>query len=101
MSNRKSNEPSLSVLSFTLRHPEIWPKTFHGWGFSNCATCAMGLAQALWPQSIYEPSVSTMERVFELRGPAGPNIFCYRPNDITNISAEMVADRIDEYLKCH
>lgn len=38
-----SIEPSLSMLSHFLRDKDLWPKGFI-WDYSNCNTCAMGLA---------------------------------------------------------
>lgn len=38
-----SIEPSLSMLSHFLRDKDLWPKGFI-WDYSNCTTCAMGLA---------------------------------------------------------
>lgn len=41
------NKPSLTALSYVLRHPEMWPAGFT-WDYTYCESCAMGLAHRLW-----------------------------------------------------
>lgn len=97
MSNRQNN-PSIGVLSFTLRHKELWPASFH-WNYGACSTCAMGLASELWPQTIFEVSNVAMRKAFDLTEQQAQIIF----GDVGDIkrcshddvTPEMVADVID------
>lgn len=112
--------PSLEGLSWMLRHPEKWPKTFE-WYYGNCRTCAMGLANKLWGLTESESLVEYMrvmpkalgihgrsaERIF--LGRYGKHIASWVPigvdprtgeeyGDSRFITPEMVADEIDAYL---
>ncbi len=100
------SKPSLTALSYLLRHQEKWPLGFR-WDYSYCDQCAMGLARTLWERD-YDPysdqiryaesymrgtfglSIETIEEIFE-GGAWGEKI-------LETVTPEMVADRIDKFL---
>lgn len=51
--------PSLEGLAYLLRHPEKWPEGFV-WDYSDCHTCAVGLAMQL--HDISGPGDETVSR---------------------------------------
>lgn len=90
------DKPSLRALSYALRHQELWPKDFK-WAFHDCTTCAMGLAGRLWKTI---PLLSYMEGAFGMDYQSAKDIFGgwgYMLS-LPEITPEMVADKIDEYL---
>lgn len=113
------NKPDLQNLAYVLRHPETWPKRFV-WDFSYCATCAMGLARALWTEVQFangqnRAAVSAMAREFAMPFTQAQLIFggdAYgiltkskghlwwkrRFHDWSSVTPEMVADQIDAYV---
>lgn len=66
-----SNKPSLVALSYSLRHPETWPQDFV-WDYSSCATCAVGLALRLWPETLVLPDTQRMQITWIAREMALP-----------------------------
>jgi hypothetical protein len=102
MSNRKniSNQPSLRTLSFVLRHSELWPAGFE-WYYGSCHTCAMGLARRLWDERVKQPTLVCMMEVFGINSRAAGQIFCSAYDRWSDITPEMVADRIDSILPTH
>jgi len=97
-------EPSLKNLSHILRHRELWPKG-QGWDYSNCVDCAMGLAHALWNEVIEYPGSHAMAGAFGMPQSVACRIFggneplkTYGTAYYHNITPEMVAEKIDEYL---
>jgi hypothetical protein len=105
MSNREHGEPSLRVLSFTLRHRELWPKDFQHWNYAACDTCAMGLARDLWPEQIRDANSQDMMQAFGLNSCQASDIFMllgsHHAGGAGNmgVSPEAVADKIDELLE--
>jgi len=113
------DKPSLHALSYALRHPDTWPAGFV-WDFSNCTTCAMGLAHQLWNQipngGGAKASVSGAARSFALPYAEAKAIFLGSAEwmpfktmkagwlrtktvcDMDAVTPEMVADQIDKYL---
>ena len=114
------NRPSLHALSYVLRQPHMWPRNFH-WNYSNCETCAMGLAHLLWhsiPSATQEDGASIMAREFAIPFGISRSIFLggtWTPIKIEvtgalwwkqeihsynfeRVTPEMVADQIDAYL---
>lgn len=116
------DKPSLENLSYVLRHPDAWPEGFV-WDFSDCETCAMGLARGLWdkidfPVDSYDANkhaVSAVARAFAMPYAKAKNVFMGDSFDVpfktegtwwwktsypdwSDITPEMVADQIDEYL---
>lgn len=100
-------KPSLEALSYSLRHCEMWPAGF-GWDYSECHTCAMGLAINLWnlrehsTRLFWLTGCEIMQGAFNIPKKPADNIFCLanearglRESDVT---PEMVADDIDAYL---
>lgn len=117
---RDLDKPSLNGLSYALRHPDTWPKGFY-WDYSECETCAMGLAHRLWsviPETTPDDGPSVMAREFALPYAVSKSIFVggkWTPIEIEetgtlwwkkretsfsfrSVTPEMVADQIDIYL---
>lgn len=100
MKNDQVVKPSLQVLSYMLRHKELWPDGFE-WAFHDCQRCAMGLAWKLWPKHIAMPTKTEMVRVMGMPFDDAKAIFggwAFSHRDVEIISPELVADKIDEYL---
>jgi hypothetical protein len=116
------DKPSLVGLSYALRHPELWPPNFY-WNYESCSQCAMGLAHALWRQSIPRANglngASIMANRFAMPFTDARNIFMGQgewcptqtiaegrlwwkreitESDYRAVTPEMVADQIDAYL---
>ena len=94
------SQSPLRTLSHLLRHRELWPKHFQ-WDFKYCPSCAIGLAQRA---GLGHPHRDLPE---DVRG----DIFCRattkrvrfllfftRPARTHEVTPEMVADQIDDYL---
>lgn len=77
--SRLTDRPSLTALSYALRHPGTWPKDFV-WDYSDCTTCAIGLAPVLEERKKWSLK---KERLYQFH----------------LISPDDVADAIDLYLK--
>lgn len=95
--------PSLEALSFLLRHKEMWPRDF-AWNYAGCSSCAMGLAHQLW-EEMMAPDSLEMSRVFDMPLSRSIQIFggtnlcaAYEVLDYGEVTPEMVADKIDQYL---
>jgi hypothetical protein len=91
-------DKSLSGLSYALRHPETWPPGFE-FDYIHDKTCAMGLAYRVG--MIDEPHAEAMMRAFGIRRHCDAfTMFCsgYGCTRKSEITADMVADRIDAYL---
>ena len=87
---------SLRGLSYALRHPETWPTGFK-WKFVDCHRCAMGLAAEL--AMVERPTPAAMARAFVMSDREADKIFCgYSARHCGVITADEVADRIDDYL---
>src|SRR5258706_15803969 len=101
------DKPSLTALSYLLRHQEQWPTGFV-WNYAWCDKCAMGLARTLWKRdfitnddnieqaeifmmSTFGLGIETIEDIFENEDYPG----------MSKITPEMVADKIDTYLAKH
>jgi len=96
MSRRDTATPSLSALSFILRHPELWPDGFE-FDWANCRTCAMGLAASIWGDE-RNHFVQDIKRLFRIPLLEAEEIFC-RWTDQRNPTPADIADRIDKYLE--
>ena len=105
------NKPSLQNLSYVLRHPDTWPEGF-AWRYTDCESCAMGLAHQLWkeiPQGNSCNGASIMARTFAMpyseaneifmRGRGSPRVAFIGPRDLRRQTPERVADAIDAYLR--
>ena len=98
MSKRQDvGKPSLRALSFMLRNEETWPAGFV-WNFRNCHRCAMGLAHVVWKDHVHTPSCGDMSDVFSLGPGIAMALFTGGFSEGHEISPEIVADRIDNYL---
>lgn len=103
--------PSLENLSHILRNRDLWPEGFY-WNFKHCDSCAIGMMNKLWGHAYPEVAV----RVFEdMPGETESRIFYNsfskphvrigwfglfkRDRHHEEVTPEMVADQIDEYLK--
>lgn len=110
--------PNLPALAYLLRHPERWHRDFH-WEFGTvfgyvdddpeCGTegCAMGVAAMIWDpdhahsklaneevtdrtlMNWFHISQGTIDRLFYGTG---------RQHDVSEITPEMIAGRIDDFL---
>lgn len=93
--------PSLRALADLLRHPEDWPERFGPWDYSDCRTCAMGLAFRMkWVRQPYD---HFMGEGFHLNRSDATAIFRHlhqRRADycMSNVTPEDVADAIDKHL---
>lgn len=104
------DHPSLGNLAYILRHRELWPKGFK-WNYNHCEMCAMGLASRLWHAHILTPMVSVTMRAFAISPKDAWAIFLaadgvnsnpmryYGVSEMEHVTPEMVADKIDEYLR--
>lgn len=109
---------TLEGLAWRLRHPETWPTDFV-WDYSDCRTCAMGLAYRLIAGPIKDPDYIedfVIEHLPEVRDVADREQLSSSAEEIfydlhtvyfshkcgggwrTQITPRMVADAIDAYL---
>lgn len=100
-------QPTLKGLAFLLRHKELWPLGFE-WDFGNCDRCAMGLTVQLWSLATPKHDVcfswsELMMETFDMYDNWSTHkIFVHgSENPGADITPEMVADRIDNYLELH
>lgn len=100
------DQPSLKNLSYILRHKELWPEGFE-WSYEKCPTCAMGLAAALWGviDTKAVPVTPQMATYFDIPAKIADRVFGGKNIESVfgvywyhQITPEMVADKIDEYL---
>ena len=96
------SKPSLEALSWLLRHKEMWPRGFE-WNYSSCDTCAMGLAYELWTENCVGANTYWMKKIFNLSEEIARAIFIdavvgQGRLGFSDITPEMIADDIDEYL---
>jgi hypothetical protein len=99
------DKPSLQGLSYILRHKELWPEGFV-WDFSFPQSCALGLAQKIWPTpQELRPQITfpcmDAETMFCLTSTEANDIFFESIRGIfyRDITPTQVADRIDNFLK--
>ncbi len=97
------SKPTLEGLSWLLRHKEAWPPTFGRWNYRGCTTCAMGLAMAVWRDgrwySMIEPAPAQTARMLDVPRVAADRLFTDMSVPSSLVTPEMVADRIDAYLR--
>lgn len=84
--------PSLENLSYILRHRELWPDGFE-WNFRFYSKCGGGLAERLWDVTPRQLGMGWLERCKTIWG------FGYHL-PLRLVTPDMVADRIDKYLRC-
>ena len=98
----------MSALAYLLRHPQTWPTGFE-WDFGNCHTCAMGLSYALWHDQA-PTSAAWFGGVAELLAISAcasfaifvaPSLRSAHGLDAHDISPEMIADEIEQYVITH
>ncbi len=90
--------PNLQNLATVLRHREMWPDGFD-WDYSNCSTCAIGLAWRLGMISRYCTHKAAEE--FGIPDNVATRIFIWLVRECgerKNVTPEHVADAIDAYL---
>jgi hypothetical protein len=80
--------PSVEGLCYALRNREVWPEGF-SWNFSYPESCAMGLAQKMWPKFISSPYHTDVTRALGLNITAAHGVFIWRsehnePSDIAD-----------------
>lgn len=101
-------KPSLVSLAYILRNPSMWPQDFT-WNFQYHGQCALGLSDKLWPGYASLLLNTMTEESFK-------DIFIYttnKPKVVSRmfwirwertrlheeVSPDMVADHIEEYLE--
>jgi hypothetical protein len=121
------DKPNLVGLSYALRHPETWPKDFI-WDYKSCDACAVGLARRLWAtrfssfplrgrnlEEIQNARETFVAREMAMSHREAKRIFFHLHSDVrkvkdgwfrsktimdfSGVTADDVADEIDEYLK--
>ena len=81
-------------LSFILRNRALWPEGFE-WDYSQCETCAMGLAFKLG--MVASPQTFFMAERFSMPARVATDIFCWAPGICADITPEHIADLLDAY----
>ncbi len=95
--------PSLEGLSWLLRHREAWPEG-HVWDYSCGESCALGIGRKQWPDFVRRESITPggdMTRTLGVDMYTGSRMFslrAYQPVGDLDVTPEMVADRIDQYI---
>lgn len=96
------SRPSVEALIYALRHPETWPAGFE-WDYSECETCAIGLAQTLWaiPRTDTQYSDEFIARAFGMSVADAERIFIgsYRGVLYQEITARHVASALERWLE--
>jgi hypothetical protein len=94
------NKPSLRALSHILRNKKLWPNGFN-WYYGSCDRCAMGIAYQLWSDHIKNPVPDDIYKPLNIEIDIARHLFTSEYNNMwySDVTPEMVADRIDEYLK--
>lgn len=94
--------PNLRALSHVLRHRELWPSDF-AWDFHFGSTCAIGLSRRVLGDFNSERMDAYSENriFFSTRGKRVRHmgVFSRRARRMSEVTPEMVADQIDEYLE--
>ncbi len=93
-------QPTLTNLSYLLRHRELWPKGFV-WGFMSPHTCAMGLANETWGGMAEGGNYFTESaKMFAISERRAMRLFVMAPKTWSGglIRPEDVANTIDKYL---
>jgi hypothetical protein len=100
--NFVAGAPSLSELSYRLRHRDTWPPGFT-WRYQDINHCAMALAYRTWPALLQTNGLRGFDAAFGLEPAQTDRIFGgvgralgVAPADVT---PEMVADLIDEVAR--
>jgi hypothetical protein len=102
--------PSLSSLSYALRHPETWPDAFF-WDYEDCKSCAIGLTCQLWSVSAPQEAdvdvrLYLVSQCFRMPIEAARRVFLEvvppwswrRPFNRHHVAPEHVAMAIDRYV---
>lgn len=94
---------SLEGLSFILRNKELWPKDFV-WSYTDCGTCAMGLATELFLGNSSRGCTYVLSQLFKCKeDPRLDQIFIHLGNelskDMNKVTPEDVATALDQYVK--
>jgi hypothetical protein len=102
------DHPSLEALSYLLRHKEYWPAGFE-WEFQSYGSCALGLADKFWHNFGYEVDgmfadipYTTYQKIFihsDTKPPVKVFWLFRRERYHEEVTPEMVADQIDDYLR--
>jgi hypothetical protein len=93
--------PTLPGLAHILRNKELWPSGFV-WNYADNSTCAMGLTACFWHYAFdgsdfWDWTMKTFSLTDDDFCPIFFNRFDCKKFD--QVSPEMVADAIYEYLK--
>jgi hypothetical protein len=103
-------EPSLENLAYVLRHQELWPEDFV-WNYAHAPNCAIGLCTKLYRQPIDHLNAKLREeygafnKIFNDSGDETETVTLFgfipiwqRKLEMNEITPEIVADRIDNWL---
>lgn len=95
-----SDKPSLRGLAYVLRHRDMWPADFE-WGYTDCETCAIGLAGRLWGLALYPRASDNGMMIAKVMGTTyvGAALIFFNLRPVETISPDDVADAIDRYLE--
>lgn len=100
------SKPSLTGLSYLLRHRELWPEGFNFY-FMRCEDCAIGLAHRVWrgvPLPMDDTSYDIIDSLYQELGVLayqGYCLFVATPNCRGSnypYTADDVAREIDRFL---
>lgn len=102
------DHPSLEALSYLLRRKEYWPAGFE-WNFKFHSTCALGLAEMFWDKCEWQvvdmlahiPFTDHMNIFYDAHTKPRVKVFWFieRDRKRDEVTPEMVADQIDDYLR--
>lgn len=94
------SKPSLRALSVVLRDRALWPAGFR-WNYTNCDTCAMGMATEMW--RLKGAHTQAMQDEFHLPWKIASKFFLdasdYFDIYTGDVQPNHVADLIDAYLE--
>ena len=97
-----SGAPSLSELSYRLRHRDTWPPGFT-WRYESINHCAMALAYRTWPALLQTNGLRGFDAAFGLEPLQTNWIFGSAASafgvETADVTPEMVADLIDEVAR--
>lgn len=93
------SRPSLPALVWVLRHREIWPPRFK-WDYTDCYSCAMGLAWRLWRKTVAWPGFMQTGRAIGISDHEATRVFChlhvFENTEKIMVTPEMVARNLEK-----
>ena len=97
------SQPSVKGLIYLLRNKDQWPKTFGYWSYTSAPTCAMGLAQEMWPEHICVKNVETVSAAIGITFHQGSRAFMSAHEGklfmrFHMVTPDRVADVLERYV---